>query len=172
MQLVAHGKAGSARPAGVWGCTTNHASGSGPQRREPHVARAAEFPSGRNYSQSCSRARNATRLTPRNGARRRRREPRSSNRRRRDEWITPSRRRASVAAAAGRDTSMTPSCESRRASIRLSYFPGRSAETFLAEVDNYDASGLPVRRPNSMNNYGPHRERDWDAAKPSRSSSK
>ena len=27
-------------------------------------------------------------------------------------------------------------------------------ETFLAEVDNYDASGLPVRRPNSMNNYG------------------
>ena len=27
-------------------------------------------------------------------------------------------------------------------------------ETFLREVDNYDASGLPVRRPNSMNNYG------------------
>ena len=26
--------------------------------------------------------------------------------------------------------------------------------TFLHEVDNYDASGLPVRRPNSMNMYG------------------
>ena len=27
-------------------------------------------------------------------------------------------------------------------------------ETFLREVDNYDSSGLPVRRPNSMNMYG------------------
>ena len=27
-------------------------------------------------------------------------------------------------------------------------------EKFLAEIDNYFASGLPIRRPNSMNNYG------------------
>jgi hypothetical protein len=27
-------------------------------------------------------------------------------------------------------------------------------DKFLEEVDNYFASGLPVRRPNSMNNYG------------------
>ena len=27
-------------------------------------------------------------------------------------------------------------------------------DKFLAEIDNYFASGLPIRRPNSMNNYG------------------
>jgi hypothetical protein len=27
-------------------------------------------------------------------------------------------------------------------------------ERFLEETDNYLASGLPIRRPNSMNNYG------------------
>ena len=54
----------------------------------------------------------------------------------------------------GRDTSMTRWYVSQQGSTPLSCSPKPSARRFLHEVDNYDASGLPVRRPNSMNMYG------------------
>lgn len=34
------------------------------------------------------------------------------------------------------------------------FFSERFCERFLDELDNYYRSGLPIRRPNSMNNYG------------------
>ena len=33
-------------------------------------------------------------------------------------------------------------------------FQGSFCDKFLEEVDKYFATGLPIRRPNSMNNYG------------------
>ena len=81
-----------------------------------------------------------------------RREPRLFTSLLRDEWITPEAR--AVAAAAWEGFLHDAVVRESAGVYSFELFSKAFCETFLAEVDNYDASGLPVRRPNSMNMYG------------------
>ena len=81
-----------------------------------------------------------------------RREPKLFESLLRDEWLTPEARAVAEAAWEGylHDAVVRESV----GVYSFELFSRAFCETFLAEVDNYDASGLPVRRPNSMNMYG------------------
>ena len=81
-----------------------------------------------------------------------RREPKLFESLLRDEWITSEAR--AVAAAAWEGYLHDAVVRESAGIYSFELFSKAFCETFLAEVDNYDASGLPVRRPNSMNNYG------------------
>ena len=96
-------------------------------------------------------ARNET-LTPEERYVPLRRDPRLFTSLLRDEWITEEARAVTAAAWEGylHDAVVRESA----GVYSFELFSKAFCETFLAEVDNYDASGLPVRRPNSMNNYG------------------
>ena len=81
-----------------------------------------------------------------------RREPKLFESLLRDEWLTPEAR---AVAAAAREGYLHDAVVRESAGVySFELFSRAFCETFLAEVDNYDASGLPVRRPNSMNMYG------------------
>jgi hypothetical protein len=81
-----------------------------------------------------------------------RRDPRLFTSLLRDEWITSEAR--AVAAAAWEGYLHEAVVRESAGVYSFELFSKTFCETFLREVDNYDASGLPVRRPNSMNNYG------------------
>ena len=96
-------------------------------------------------------ARNAS-LTPEERYVPLRRDPRLFTSLLRDEWITSE---AFAVAAAAREGFLHDAVARESPGIySFELFSRAFCETFLAEVDNYDASGLPVRRPNSMNMYG------------------
>ena len=96
-------------------------------------------------------ARNTT-LTPEERYIPLRREPKLFESLLRDEWLT---REAHAVAAAAWEGYLHDAVVRESAGVySFELFSKAFCETFLAEVDNYDASGLPVRRPNSMNNYG------------------
>ena len=96
-------------------------------------------------------ARNAT-LTPEERYVKLRREPKLFESLLRDEWITSEAR--AVAAAAWEGFLHDAVVRESPGIYSFELFTEAFCRTFLDEVDNYDASGLPVRRPNSMNMYG------------------
>lgn len=70
----------------------------------------------------------------------------------REEWLAPEVRELVEAAKRGeRHPELTEEAEEI---YSFDLFTEAFCAAFLAEVDSYQASGLPVRRPNSMNNYG------------------
>ena len=81
-----------------------------------------------------------------------RREPKLFESLLRDEWLTSEAR--AVAAAAWEGYLHDAVVRESSGVYSFELFSKTFCETFLREVDNYDASGLPVRRPNSMNMYG------------------
>ena len=97
------------------------------------------------------RALNAT-LTPEERYVPLRREPKLFESLLRDEWITSEAR--AVAAAAWEGYLHDAVVRESAGVYSFELFTEAFCRTFLHEVDNYDATGLPVRRPNSMNKYG------------------
>ena len=81
-----------------------------------------------------------------------RREPKLFESLLRDEWLTSEAR--AVAAAAWEGELHDAVVRESAGVYSFELFTEAFCRTFLNEVDNYDASGLPVRRPNSMNMYG------------------
>ena len=96
-------------------------------------------------------ARNTT-LTPEERYVPLRREPKLFESLLRDEWLTSEAR--DVAAAAWEGFLHDAVVRESAGVYSFELFSKAFCETFLREVDNYDSSGLPVRRPNSMNMYG------------------
>jgi len=70
----------------------------------------------------------------------------------REEWLAPGLR--DIVAAAKRGERHPDLKEEASDIFSFDVFTESFCATFLEEVDSYGASGLPVRRPNSMNNYG------------------
>jgi len=70
----------------------------------------------------------------------------------REEWLAPSL--LEVVASAERGERHPLLKKETDGVYSLDVFTEKFCQTFLEEVDNYFATGLPVRRPNSMNNYG------------------
>ena len=93
-----------------------------------------------------------TTLTPEERYVKLRREPKLFESLLRDEWITSEAR--AVAAAAWEGFLHDAVVRESPGIYSFELFTEAFCRTFLSEVDNYDASGLPVRRPNSMNMYG------------------
>ena len=70
----------------------------------------------------------------------------------RDEWLAPEAREVSKAAWEGY---LHDAVRRESAGVySFELFSKAFCDIFMKEIDNYDSSGLPVRRPNSMNNYG------------------
>ena len=70
----------------------------------------------------------------------------------RDEWLADTVR--DLVAAARNGTRHLDLVEEAPGVYSFELFTPAFADAFLDEVDAYAESGLPVRRPNSMNNYG------------------
>jgi len=70
----------------------------------------------------------------------------------REEWLAPEV--MALVEAAKRGEKHPALKEESEGIYSFDLFTREFCETFLAEVDNYVSTGLPVRRPNSMNNYG------------------
>ena len=73
----------------------------------------------------------------------------------RDDWLAPSLR--DVVTAARRGECHRDLVEEAPGVFSFELFSDAFCAAFLDEVDHYRNSGLPIRRPNSMNNYGPRR---------------
>ncbi|KAJ8611385.1 hypothetical protein CTAYLR_006501 [Chrysophaeum taylorii] len=70
----------------------------------------------------------------------------------RDEWLAPT---LMEVVAAAREGKMHPGLKKEAEGIySFELFTPKFCRALLDEVDNYFETGLPVRRPNSMNNYG------------------
>jgi len=73
----------------------------------------------------------------------------------REEWLSPTLVQALKKAQAGADRPFDSILKEEAPRIySFELFKPNFCEMFLEELDNYYASGLPIRRPNSMNNYG------------------
>ena len=107
---------------------------------------------GSRHQQPVPRAARNASLTPEERYLPLRREPKLFESLLRDEWLTSEAR--AVAAAAWEGYLHDAVLRESPGIYSFELFSKTFCETFLREVDNYDSSGLPVRRPNSMNMYG------------------